>query len=96
MVGVARFERAASWTRTKHSTKLSHTPSPTQEIITQIIGDVKLFYEFCAIFILFFGPTENSAGPTIFLFGHYIAVFAVISAINHIYFSARIIYIYEK
>ena len=26
VVGVTRFERATSWSRTKHSTKLSHTP----------------------------------------------------------------------
>ena len=26
LVGVTRFERATSWSRTKHSTKLSHTP----------------------------------------------------------------------
>lgn len=27
LVGVARLERAASWSRTMHSTKLSHTPT---------------------------------------------------------------------
>ncbi len=88
MVGVARFERAASWTRTKHSTKLSHTPSPTQEIITQIIDDVKLFYEFYAIFIFIFRPDGIVRRADWILFGHYITVFTVISAINHIYFSA--------
>lgn len=31
LVGVARFERAASWTRTMHSTKLSHTPIQSRE-----------------------------------------------------------------
>ena len=31
LVGVARFERAASWTRTMHSTKLSHTPMKGNE-----------------------------------------------------------------
>lgn len=48
VVGVARFERAASWTRTKHSTKLSHTPLPTPLIIAQKNRIVKFFYKlFC-------------------------------------------------
>lgn len=52
LVGVARFERAASWTRTMHSTKLSHTPvhstgtrscSRTLIIISQYLGFVNRF-----------------------------------------------------
>ena len=43
LVGVRGFEPPASWSRTKHSTKLSHTPSCYLEIISHENVFVKLF-----------------------------------------------------
>lgn len=51
MVGVRGFEPPASWSRTKHSTKLSHTPinihfprrnHPTRRILYRNIADLSI------------------------------------------------------
>lgn len=43
MVGVRGFEPPASWSRTKHSTKLSHTPKKPIRILTASILYTILF-----------------------------------------------------
>ena len=52
MVGVRRFELPASWSRTKRSTKLSHTPIHNVKIIAQRGSFVKNFFEKVVLFTL--------------------------------------------
>lgn len=62
-IGVTGLEPAASWSRTKHSTKLSHTPTndsiiPRQSLFVK--GIYKVFLETCGNFI----PLPIPAGRT--------------------------------
>ena len=60
MVGVAGLEPAASWSRTKHATKLRYTP-PTQKIFYRIPGRLsRAIWEIRGIF------PKILSGPLIF------------------------------
>ncbi len=59
MVGVTRFELAASWSRTKRSTNLSHTPVLFRAIALQarviISHRISFVKDFLCRFLLFCG-----------------------------------------